>query len=314
MLCSVLYALFSTLPASGAGLLFGVHNPQVGVGQVFEVGVFLNTEGAELNAVEGSIVWSKDSFNLEEVRDGNSIVSLWVERPALRADGGGVHFTGVLPGGFVGTRGYLFSVILQPERVGQAGISTTAEQLLLNDGQGTAAPITRAPLKVMVVAQAKTPGFLPPYDAEAPEPFTPELARDPGVFGGQWFVVFATQDKGSGLSHYEVQEKPEYSIQNLGFRDLPFVFFPTSYILNPNSWRVAESPYRLRDQGLHSSLWVRAIDRAGNVRLAQLPAAVPLPWYFGFWLWVVSAILVALGTLLAVWFTQHRNAKPTTPR
>lgn len=285
--------LLVALPASAAGLLFGVHDPQVGVGQTFEVGVFLNTEGAELNAVEGSIVWPKGSFSLEGVRDGSSVVSLWVEHPTS-LESGGVRFAGVLPGGYRGERGYLFSIILRADAPGLATITTTAEQLLLNDGQGTAAPLTRAPLKVTVVPQAKSPGFLPPYDAEAPEPFAPQLARNPQVFQGRWFVVFATQDKGSGLDHFEIQE--------------------TQGKQPGESWVKVESPYVLRDQGLHSNLWVRAIDHAGNVRLAQLPPAVPLPWVPSYWVLVLSAIVVTLGTMFAMWFTKHRNAKPTALR
>ena len=30
--------------------------------------------------------------------------------------------------------------------------------------------------------------------------------KDPNVFDGKWFLVFAALDKGSGIDHYEVME------------------------------------------------------------------------------------------------------------
>ena len=39
--------------ASAAELYFGAHNKEIQVGKAFEVGVFLNTQGQPINAIEG---------------------------------------------------------------------------------------------------------------------------------------------------------------------------------------------------------------------------------------------------------------------
>jgi len=281
-------------PLWAAGLQFEVPNQPVGAGDTFEVKVFLNTEGAELNAVAGNVLWPAANLSLAGIRDGGSLLSLWVEHPTALPTGG-VHFAGVVPGGYVGTHGYLYSLILQAQATGPAAITASGEEFLLNDGKGTAAPVSRWPLPLQVVPQDSGSSFTPPHDAEPPEPFTPQLGRDPNIFGGQWFAAFTTQDKGSGLDHYEVAEQ-------LGTPASPGATLV---------WQPATSPYRIHDQSLHSSLWVRAIDQAGNVRLGLLPAPEPQPWLLRYWFWLLSAILVLLIAVFAIWFIKHRNAKPT---
>jgi len=124
----------------------------------------------------------------------------------------------------------------------------------------------------------------------------PEVSRDPNIFDGKWFLVFATQDKGSGIDHYEVLERRELKIQKLGFskeKSLHSKF----YILNP--WRVAESPYLLKDQELKSYIYVKAIDKAGNERVATLSPRNLLKWYEIWWLWGI--IIIGIIIIYAVW-------------
>ena len=78
------------------------------------------------------------------------------------------------------------------------------------------------------------------------------LGRLPLVADGAPYLVFATQDGGSGVARYEVAESPGRAP-------------------DPSAWAQAESPYPLRDASLTSWIAVRAIDGAGNVRTALLP-------------------------------------------
>ena len=44
-------------------------------------------------------------------------------------------------------------------------------------------------------------------------------------------------------------------------------------------WRIAEGPYLLEDQSLESIIKVKAVDKAGNERMAQyLPERKPFPY------------------------------------
>jgi len=65
--------------------------------------------------------------------------------------------------------------------------------------------------------------------------------------------VFGTQDKGSGIDHYEVAES-----------DNPFVNEANLV------WRRAESPELLQDQSGRSTVYVKAVDRDGNVRIEKV--------------------------------------------
>jgi len=68
-------------------------------------------------------------------------------------------------------------------------------------------------------------------DRELPESFTPFVEQSPVLFDGKAVLVFVTQDKLSGIDHYEVAEaKPAF----LGDGDLV--------------WENAVSPYVLKDQ------------------------------------------------------------------
>jgi len=80
---------------------------------------------------------------------------------------------------------------------------------LLNDGSGTEAKLSPSILNFQVVG-INSPNQPPPIseikDTEPPELFTPEIGRQPDIFNNQWFLAFTTQDKNSGISHYEVRE------------------------------------------------------------------------------------------------------------
>src|SRR3989338_2252363 len=109
-----IFVLLVAHPSSvfAAELYFGAHTREVGSNQFVEVGVFLNTEGQTINAVEGSVTFPSGLIAPKEVRNGDSIISFWVEQPHLGGDGT-VQFSGVIPGGYTGRNGLLFSVIFQ---------------------------------------------------------------------------------------------------------------------------------------------------------------------------------------------------------
>lgn len=290
LFCVGLASLFSVslaLPAQGAELYFGAHSQEVGVGKNFEIGVFINTEAEFINAAEGEIVFPSD-VELIGIRDGNSITSLWIRPPRL-IETGRVAFAGVIPGGYFGSRGQLFSLILRAKREGPITITTSDERILLNDGQGTPTNVMRAPLSLNVSLKAAAEAFLPPLDTDPPEPFTPIITRNPNLFGNRYFLVFATQDKGSGVREYQVQER--------------------KFFKNPKErkWQTAESPYLLRDQRLRSYVFVKAIDNDGNERLEIL---VPqTPWYEDYTVLGII-ILVALSIYFAAHYYLWRPRRP----
>ena len=110
-------------------------------------------------------------------------------------------------------------------------------------------------------------------DKIPPEPFGILVLKDPQVFEGKYFITFNTQDKQTGIDHYEVKE---------GNKD----------------WKIAESPYLLEDQKLQSIIKVKAIDKAGNERVVEfspyLPKKPPFLLYF------IVFVLVLVGVSI-IW-------------
>ena len=228
----------------------------IGVGDAFTSMVELDTHGETINAIEGNLIFSKN-LELKEIRDGNSIINLWIERPYDLE--GTIRFSGITPGGFSGASGELFTLVFSAARAGAAPFSLTHPRVLLSDGQGTQTSLSlkTAHLSIAHVGSGRMVSDLSLSDKTPPEPFTISLASDNGLADGASFVTFVTQDKSSGIDHFEVAE----SSSVLGIFGMGL------------SWTDAASPYVLRDQTQHSYIYVRAIDHAGNARAEMLSPA-----------------------------------------
>ena len=245
----LVFSLTLTKSAMAAEVYFGTEGKEFGIEKNFEIKVFLNTEGESVNAIEGEIVFSTSTLEFQEIRDGASFISFWVNKPFF--NGNSVIFSGILPGGYTGTQGYLFSLVFRAREVGEMTIDAENMRVLRNEPAGSQALLKISSLKLQIKEQSLVPEFLFPDDTELPEPFTPQITKDPTIFDGKRFLVFAAQDKSSGIDHYEVKEQTKF---------------------HEGEWIVAESPYLLKDQKLHSTIFVKAIDKKGNERTAMLAA------------------------------------------
>ena len=247
-----LFALPST--AEAARLLFDVPETTIGVGQQMEMTVVVDAEGEDINALGGSIV-VPSFLRIDAVRDGNSLIALWAERPEI--DENTVSFAGIIPGGWNGSVGTVLSLIVTAESAGSGIVREADLQVLRHDGEGTAVSLTTSPLTI--AAREGIPildSLAVSEDTEPPAPFTPVIATDPAVFNGAAFLVFIAQDDGSGIDRYEIFESKHELRDPLR-----------------GEWEQAMSPYQLADQTRQSYIYVRAIDRAGHVRVAVVPPA-----------------------------------------
>jgi hypothetical protein len=226
--------------------------PLLPVEETFSVSVFLNTEGQTINALDGVLRYPS-AFVLQEIRDGNSLINFWIERPNEVADT--IHFSGITPSGFNG-KGEVFVLVFKALRAPKDSFVLSDAHTLLNDGNGT-------PTRLSLLQESGTTTLaLITDDKTSPELFTPSLGSDSSLFDGKYFLVFASQDKQSGIAYYEVAESSGF--QWFGLRSLV--------------WQRVASPYVVSDQALHSHLYVRAVDRAGNSVAAELSPTHP-PFY-----------------------------------
>jgi len=295
-----LFILVAPVPVLAAEIFFGTHTKEIGLGQQFEVGVLLNTQGQEVNAIGGKILFPADALELKVIYDGGSIVNFWVQKPALRQQGE-IDFSGVTPGGIEDSNGFLFSLVFLTKAVESVILSTEEELILLNDGKGSVVTIQRAPATLRIIKTATEEEFVLLIDTEAPESFIPKIARDPNIFGGKWFVVFATQDKTSGIESYSVLETTRVQRQENTDEVVP---------RRGLSWFTAESPYLLEDQKLQSYVFVRALDKAGNERIAVLLPQNPKQWYENPMVFsILGLILLVLLSMLYLAIRKKRIAK-----
>lgn len=265
--------LFSASPIGAASALFEVKNQDIQVGAKFETEFFFNTEDEDINALEGKIVWPENLLELKEIRDGNSIINFWIERP--RVSNGEIIFSGIIPGGYLDKKGLILSLVFKSLQAGQGSIEIRDVKALLNDGQGTVVNTATPNLPLVISEQASSsqPIVVELRDTDKPEIFEPLVVSDPAVFNEKYFLVFAAQDKGSGIDRYEVCEGEKKCV-------------------------AAASPYLLQDQSLRHDIFVKAVDRSGNSRLVVLSPDRVAPWYEKNIIWVIIIILgLSIGSI-----------------
>lgn len=249
---------------------------EVGVNQQFQADIIIDTGDEKVNAVEGEFDFQRGFLGIKEISDGNSIVNFWIQRPKLTLDNK-IIFAGIIPAGYSG-KGKIFSVVFKALKKGDAPVDFGNLRILLNDGSGTPVQTSsaRALIKISNIKASEEILRVKPADSEPPESFQIYLSNDKNVFDGKWFIVFATQDKNSGINRYEVSEKKQGFLNF--FRGL--------------QWTGAESPYLLDDQDLSSDVYVRAFDRAENYRTEHLVSVNPLSWYENWLVWVIILIVI----------------------
>jgi len=241
--CGLLCALPASL--SAATITQHIDDTHIGVGDLFAIVLTLDSEDVSINAIEGNLAFSDATLSLQEIRAGNSVVPFWIDAPQEKD--GGIHFSGIIPGGYSGSSNTLFVLVFQARAEGKAEVFLRDGRALLNDGSGTPTSFTLTP-KPLLIAQTgsgKQVAEDTVADTQPPGGFTPLLAHDASLYDGKYFLAFAAQDKESGVERYETAETR-----------LPFPLFSQS----------AESPYLLTDQYLTSDVYIKAIDAAGNER------------------------------------------------
>jgi hypothetical protein len=263
--------------AHAAQIFFGVQNKSVATGQKIQVGVFIDSTHESINAIESTVTFPADAFAVDGFYTGNSVLLFWIQQPTQTVPGV-VSFSGIIPGGFAGNKGYLFSLILTAKKTGAFSITSSHDKVLLNDGKGTQTTTVSAPLKVTVTKDAPAT-FAPLADTAPPELFFPAVSNDQHVFGGKYFIAFAAQDKGMGVDRYEVMEKS---------------------LFGKGDWISAQSPYLLHDQALLSTIYVKAVDKAGNEQVAIIKAPHMLLYAISFAFGIIVLVVVIFIACL-VW-------------
>lgn len=258
-----------------AARFFFSGSTHVGIGGVRTVDVFLDTEGQQVNALEGTVVLDGAAAKIIDVYTGGSILSFWLNDRAHTSRQ--VPFTGIIPGGYLGT-GFVLSLAVEGVEDGDVTVSFEDLRVLLHDGQGTETGVRGEKVSVTTVEQLSGNPIV--YtDVTPPEWFEPIVIKSQEVFDNQSALIFAAQDKGFGISHYEVQESRDGA-------------------LHPEEWDQATSPYLLNDQQRRSTIYVKAVDRAGNIRIVAIAASPIGRAVLLYWILPLAAFVIIILLLL----------------
>ena len=245
----------------------------------FLVNFSFDTEGKSINSLQGTINYPVDILEIKEVRDGNSSINFWIEHPQPNTIGS-TNFSGIIPGGYRGSNGSLFSIIFKVKNSGKGSITINNIEVLQNDGIATKIKTSIEPFNFSTKKESSmiSPTVLFMKEHDAPEAFKAEIGQSQDIFEGRHFITFATQDKGSGIDHYEVKEG----------------FFGT-YIN-------AVSPYILENQNLNKKIYIKAIDKDGNKKIELVTPANWNPWYNNYFV----VLLFILGICWALSFVNTK--------
>ena len=270
----ILFSIFIPLGARAATLYLLPQSQIIHRGETFLVEVRLDAEGEEINAIEGNINLPLDLLEFVDFSKGESILSLWPKEPIISDNS--LSFIGGAPGGFKGEE-RIGRIILKGKMEGKGEINFKEDsKVLLNDPLGTSAKLSTFGANFTILAEKleiPRDQWLQELEKDKipPEPFEIKIGKLPEVFEGKYFIAFSTIDKQTGISHYEVKEGKE-------------------------DWKRGESPYLLEDQSLRNKILVKAVDKAGNERIAKI-----VPPYKPTWKEIIIGLLILAGIGVIVW-------------
>ncbi len=248
------------------------------------VSVYLDSPGENINALSGEIVIVSGKGTITEIRDGDSIISAWIERPEIKENK--IVFAGIIPGGFSG----MYSSAAkepQPGLLMKFGISTEGpdeviigtKNLQAYSGSGDTATIKAEPDALTISFSKKTVTSDAGLVNDARQPiFTDFTVTKLNNETKGWFAVFNAEDRDSGIDYFEIQET---------YKSVPEI----------NAWHKVTSPYKLEDQQRRHSIFIKAVDRNGNEKIVKINPNSLSPYEQGAW---GVALLIAIGIVLLI--------------
>jgi hypothetical protein len=141
------------------------------VAEVFSVAISVNSNGAAINAVSGTLLYPNDVLQVISLSKASSIMNFWVTEPSFSTASGKIHFEGiVLNPGYKGSSGTILTVTFKGKKEGIASLSFQSSSVLANDGEGTNVLSATSKGTYTITPLLKKPEETPTTEA----PVTPE--------------------------------------------------------------------------------------------------------------------------------------------
>lgn len=241
------YIFVFMFPFVSFAMSIDIEKPQedMQVNDVVILNVYINTDGKEINVIDGSIKIG-GTYEIKSINTGGSVFSLWPVQPSYSE--GKISFVGGTPVGVLGSKLKVFSIAIQPLDAQGVSFSSEDMSMFLNDGSGTRVVAEKMNKDFKIIASTgESKNELEQIlseDKTSPEDFEIMIGKDDNLFDGKYFATFYSVDNQSGINRYEVLED--------GY-----------------DWVVSENTYVLRNQNLEGKITVKAIDNADNVRVVK---------------------------------------------
>lgn len=290
----LLLTFFVSFPCSvfASAVYIDTNHSDFFVGDSIMFTVRVDSEGKNINAIEGGILLdhAANAASLTDINTAGSAFSLWPTKPLPSERNTHISFAGGSPGGLLSKDAVVFHLILKLKEPGKIALSPDNIGVYVNDGKGTKDDVDAKELIINVLP--RVPDAQPVNDWDAiilddktpPEPFEITLGQDPSLFENQYFISFFTTDTKSGVAYYEVQEGNE-------------------------DFTRTDSPHLLKDQTLQSLIKIKAVDKAGNEKIAELmPSAPVVPSDKNNLAWITVSILIVVISYV-FWRNMRRKKK-----
>jgi len=267
----IIIILFLPLSRASALSLYAEHSDRgIKVGDTVLINIYLDTEGAEINVLEGKISITGDVL-VEGVSSGGSVFTIWQTQPTIL--GNEITFVGGTPTSVKGKENKVFTVAIKPLGVGDIQLEPLPFQGYLADGKGTI--VVGRPSKFESINVEQSTGqpvdesVFHNLDTVPPNPFTIEIGREGGSVDGKLFLSFISSDDGSGIKYYEVKEGDKITT-------------------------VSQGIYVLQNQDYFGEIIVTAFDNADNTRIQTINLGESNKLRFLYLLFGISIILFVL--------------------
>ena len=128
-----------TTEAAGASLYLSPNSGTFYIGSTFDVSIFLNTGGENVNAVQVDLKFDPKKLQIASPTAGKSFISVWISQPTYSNIKGTASFQGGMPSPGINTSAGLVSTItFRVIAPGETIISfLDSSRVLLDDGKGT---------------------------------------------------------------------------------------------------------------------------------------------------------------------------------
>ncbi len=281
--------------------IFKIDTPQKASG-VYKIEILINTENEEYNAIEGDFFYDKDLIDVTNIITADSIVAAWLINP--KAVSGNVKFSGVIPNGYKGSSGNIFSIYATAKNEGKVKIAFQGKAYL-NDGLGTIKNISLLEDEFSVVKFDK-PEVLSELTEDAISPIILQsaISQNEMMYEGAPFLIVHAKDGESGVANYEFA---------LSDNELKEEEIPVSIDL---VWQKFSSPTVLPEFFEEKFVYIRVTDQSGNVttQLVSPPRQLS-PESWGVWLkewWGLGIIVILVLGLIWLALRRHLHASSTS--